>query len=79
VISELFFAPDAEAILKISLRQSWGVDWIAWSRENSGIYSVRSTYRALMDEQEMAQIIRRENNANTSDNDEDIWSRLCGT
>jgi hypothetical protein len=76
VIEDLFFAPDAEAILKIPLRQSWGADWIAWSKENSGIYSVRSAYRALMEQREMTQIISNGGCASTSDNDDDIWSRL---
>jgi hypothetical protein len=30
VIKDLFFAPDAEAIMKIPLRSSWGDDSIAW-------------------------------------------------
>ena len=49
LIENLFFAPDAQAILRIPLAQVSGDDWVAWSKEESGIYSVRSGYRALMD------------------------------
>ena len=42
LIRSLFFAPDAEEILKIPLRNSGGEDWLAWFEERSGIYSVKS-------------------------------------
>jgi hypothetical protein len=48
LIRGLFFAPGAEAILKIPLRQGGGEDWLAWLKENSGSYSVGSAYRALI-------------------------------
>jgi hypothetical protein len=46
-IRSLFFAPDADAILSIRLRNNGGEDVLAWSKEKSGIYSVRSAYRAV--------------------------------
>jgi hypothetical protein len=35
MICKLFFAPDAEEILKFPSRNSDGDDWLAWSKEQS--------------------------------------------
>jgi hypothetical protein len=37
LIRNMFFARDANAILKILLRMSAGEDFMAWARETSGI------------------------------------------
>jgi hypothetical protein len=49
LIRAIFFTPDADAILKIPLRCDGDDDLMAWSLEESGIYSVKSAYRALME------------------------------
>jgi hypothetical protein len=47
LIRDIFFTPDVDAILEIPLRSDGGDD-LAWSLVESGIYSVKSAYRALM-------------------------------
>jgi hypothetical protein len=49
LICEIFFAPDVDSILSIPLRSTGGDDWLAWSKEKSGIYTVRSAYKSLME------------------------------
>jgi hypothetical protein len=48
MIRRNFIAPAADAILNIPLRRDGGEDSMAWSLEKSGIYSVISAYRALI-------------------------------
>jgi hypothetical protein len=43
-----FIAPEADTILNIPLRRAGGEDFWAWSFEKSGIYSVKSAYRSLV-------------------------------
>ncbi|EMS64429.1 hypothetical protein TRIUR3_33942 [Triticum urartu] len=43
---------EEEAILHIPLRALDGEDYYAWAREPSGVYSVKSAYRALMTHKE---------------------------
>jgi hypothetical protein len=43
-----FTAPEADAILNIPLRRGGGDDVWAWGLEKTGIYSVKTSQRALM-------------------------------
>jgi hypothetical protein len=54
LIRSVFLAPDVEAILNISLRNGGGEDFFAWNHERSGVYSVKSAYRALVNQNERA-------------------------
>jgi ribonuclease HI len=56
VVRSIFFAPDADRILQIPLRRTDGEDWLAWSHEKSGIYTVRSAYRALVSAKEQMDV-----------------------
>jgi hypothetical protein len=76
LIRQLFFAPDADAILNIPLRRSAGEDWTAWDKEKSGVYSVRSAYRALVDKSWREEALRHRDSPSSSDNDTDVWKRL---
>lgn len=51
-VDELIDTPDAEAILNIPIRTGGGDDFFAWDFENSGVYSVMSAYRALLNQKE---------------------------
>ena len=76
LIRSLFFAPDADAILSIPLRQSVGEDWTAWAKEKSGIYSVKSAYRALVGRNQEEEVLKHDVVPSTSDNDSELWKRL---
>jgi hypothetical protein len=76
LIRELFFAPDADSIMSIPLRSSVGDDWLAWSKEKSGIYTVRSAYRALMEARQSEEARNDASVPSSSDNDVDVWKRL---
>lgn len=54
LVRENFIVRDAEAILNIPLRRGGGEDFLAWAFEKSGIYTVKSSYRALMIQKERA-------------------------
>ena len=71
-----FFAPDVDAILSIPLRQSVGQDWTAWAKEKSGIYSVRSAYRALVCKNQEEEVLRHDVVPSSSGNDSELWKRL---
>ena len=47
LVRTTFSAPDAEAILNIPLRNGGGDDFLAWAHDKTGIYSVKTVYRAL--------------------------------
>jgi hypothetical protein len=49
LIHKLFFDPDVDSILSIPLRRTDREDWLAWYKEKSGIYTVRSAHKSLMD------------------------------
>ncbi|KAM0824602.1 hypothetical protein ACQ4PT_070100 [Festuca glaucescens] len=76
LIRELFFAPDADSIMSIPLRSSVGDDWLAWSKEKSGIYTVRSAYRALMEARQSEEARNNVSVSSSFDNDADVWKRL---
>jgi ribonuclease HI len=76
LIRQLFFAPDVDAILSIPLRRSAGEDWTAWDKEKSGVYSVRSAYRAIVDKNRGEEALRHGDSPSSSDNDTDVWKRL---
>lgn len=48
LIRETFFPADADAILSIKLPRSGGDDIWSWAEERTGLYSVRSAYRMLI-------------------------------
>ena len=48
LVRDTFITPDAEAILNIPLRSGGGDDFLAWTHETSGNYTIKSAYRALM-------------------------------
>uniref|UniRef100_N1QVH6 Uncharacterized protein n=1 Tax=Aegilops tauschii TaxID=37682 RepID=N1QVH6_AEGTA len=54
LIRDVFAAPDADAIRNIPLRAGGGDDFHAWAHERSGIYPVKSVYRALVNHKERA-------------------------
>jgi hypothetical protein len=77
LIREIFFAPDVDSILSIPLRSTGGDDWLAWSKEKSRIYTVRSAYKSLMEARQLEEA--RNNNGHvvsSSENDTDLWRRL---
>ena len=49
---DTFIALDAEAILNIPVRRGGGEDFLASAYETSGTYSVKSAYRALVNQKE---------------------------
>ena len=52
LVRATFITPDADAILNIPLHHGGGEDFYAWAHERSGIYSVKTSYRALMNQKE---------------------------
>jgi hypothetical protein len=73
-VREIFMAPDADRILKIPLRNAAGEDWLAWSHEKSGIYSVRSAYHALVEAKE--QEVELQVRTTSSSSDDARWKKL---
>ena len=53
VIKRNFMAPEADAILKILIRNGGGEDFWAWGLEKLGNYTVKSAYRSLMMQNEL--------------------------
>jgi hypothetical protein len=45
IVRSLFFPRDVEEILQISIPSNEGEDFVAWSQEKSGIFSVCSAYK----------------------------------
>jgi hypothetical protein len=72
----IFLAPDADAILQIPMRRSSGEDWLAWTKEKSGLYPVRSAYRAMIMEEEHNTMCQNPNNTASSDGDGELWKKL---
>lgn len=75
LIREIFFAPDVDSILSIPLRSTVGEDWLAWSKEKSGIYTVWSAYKSLMDARQLEEA-RINNGFTVSENNTEVWKRL---
>ena len=71
----MFAAPDADAILNIPLRTGGGDDFLAWAHERSGIYSVKSAYRALVTQKELA-ALGEGTVTGSSQTEEQIWKSL---
>jgi hypothetical protein len=76
LVRSIFFALDADSILSIPLRVTHGDDWLAWSKENSGIYSIRSAYRALMEKKQHEEVANGLSFPSSSDNESKIWKCL---
>lgn len=73
LVRATFSRPDADAILNIPLRHGGGDDSFAWAHEASGIYSVKSAYRSLMNHKEMSS--PEEGTAtSTSTTEEQMWN-----
>jgi hypothetical protein len=75
LIRSVFLAPDAEAILNIPLRNGGGEDFFAWNHERSGVYSVKSAYRALVNQNERA-TLDEGTATGTSANEKQMWTSL---
>lgn len=75
VIRRNFIAPEADAILNIPLRRGGGEDFLAWSLEKSGVYSVKSAYRALVNHNEHL-ALDEGTVTGTSTNEEQMWKAL---
>jgi ribonuclease HI len=75
-IHEIFLAPDARAILQIPLCRSAGDDWLAWHYEKSGVYSVRSAYRALLSSKESREAAINGGVGHSNLQNVDKWKRL---
>jgi hypothetical protein len=75
LVRSVFALPDAEAILNIPLRNGGGDDFYAWNHEISGVYSVKSAYRALMNQKERS--ARDEGTVTeTSTTEQQMWTTL---
>jgi hypothetical protein len=68
----MFFAPDADAIMKIPLCMSVGSDCMAWQREESCIYSICSTYRSIVLKNQGDELAHS-NGAPSSSDGKDKW------
>jgi hypothetical protein len=75
-IHEIFLASDAHAILQIPLCRSAGDDWLAWHYEKSGVYSVRSAYRALVSGKESREAAINGGVGHLNLQNDDKWKRL---
>ena len=76
LIHDLFFALDADSILKIPLRRNMGEDFLAWLKEKTGIYSVRSADRALVLKNQGDVAVGSMPVSSSYDNGSDKWKRL---
>jgi hypothetical protein len=75
VIRNNFLAPDAEAILNIPLQRNGDEDFYAWNFERTGIYTVKSAYRALVTQRERS-ALEDETAMGTSAANEQFWKSL---
>jgi hypothetical protein len=75
LIRNLFFAPDANPILTIPLCLSAGEDVMAWEREKSCIYSVRSAYRSIVLKNQGEELVQSDVAPSSSDG-KDKWKTL---
>ena len=75
LVRATFITPDAEAILNIPLRSDDGDGFLAWAHEITGVYSVKTAYRALTNQKELS--AHDEGTATgTSTTDEQMWTKL---
>ncbi|CAM0949281.1 unnamed protein product [Alopecurus aequalis] len=49
LVREVFYPPDADWVLQIRLPAFNGDDWLAWSCDQTGMFSVKSAYRLALD------------------------------
>ena len=75
LVRDTFVPTDAAAILNIPLRSGGGADFLAWAFEKSGIYVVKSAYRALMIQKERS-ALEEGPAAGASNANEQLWNRL---
>jgi hypothetical protein len=76
MVRSIFFAPDVDSILSIPLRVKNGDDWLAWLKEKSGIYSVCSAYRALMEKKQHEEEANGLSFPSSWDNESETWKHL---
>ena len=75
IIRTTFIAPAADAILNIPLRNGGGDDFVAWTHDKTGVYSVKTAYRALTNRKE--QLTQEEGTGTGSPStNEQIWKTL---
>ena len=75
LVRDTFILTDANAILNIPIRQGGGDDFLAWDFEKTGNCTVKSAYRALVNQKE--RIALDEGTATgTSTSDQQMWSAL---
>jgi hypothetical protein len=75
LVRSVFAVPDADAILNIPLRNGGGEDFYAWNFESSGVYSVKSAYRALVTQKERA-ALGEGAATETSTTEQQMWTDL---
>ena len=75
IVRRNFIAPDADAILNIPLRQGGGEDFWAWAWEKTGVYTIKSAYRALMTRNEHS-ALEEGVTTGTSETEKQLWTRL---
>jgi hypothetical protein len=68
-----FTAPEADAILNIPLRRGGGDDVWAWGLEKTGIYSVKTSQRALMTCNELSTLAEG-TVTETSTSETELWN-----
>jgi hypothetical protein len=49
MVRKVFYPPDVETVLQIKIPACAGEDWLAWSYDQSSMFSVKSAYRLGLD------------------------------
>jgi hypothetical protein len=75
LVRSVFARPDADAILNIPLWNGGGDDFYAWNHEGSGVYTVKSAYRALVNQKERA-ALDEGTVTETSETEQQLWTAL---
>ena len=73
LVQSIFYPPDAEEIMQIPVPSSSGDDFISWTQEKNGIFSVRSAYKLGMH-------LKKQNVqtacSNKPDGERDLWKLI---
>ena len=75
VVRDNFIALDAEAILNIPLHFGGGYDFHAWAFDRTGNYTIKTTYRALVTQKELA-ALEEGTVTGSSQTEEQMWKSL---
>ena len=70
-VQRVFFPVDAAAILSMPRPRTVQEDFWVWAWEKTGVFTVRSAYRALVQQEGRPEM------ASSSDGDEKTWRSLC--